>query len=48
MGHEDDFGGVFSPTLQDDLEGFAFNELYEEIEAVVARVCRPCLPELVS
>jgi hypothetical protein len=48
MGNEDDYGGALSETLYEDLMAYAWSELYDEIEAVVARVCRPCSPELLS
>ena len=48
MGHEDDYGGAFSDTFEADASAVAWNELHDEIETVVARVCRPCGEELLS
>jgi len=47
-----DLGKASDWDMADDyeaqLEGFVWNEVYDEVETVIARVCRPCTPELVS
>jgi hypothetical protein len=48
MGSEDDYGGVFSETIFADLNAFAWSEVYDEAEAVAARVCQQCSPPLLS
>ena len=35
-------------TLELELEGYVWSELYDDVEEVIARVCRPCSPEVVS
>jgi hypothetical protein len=46
MGKDSDWP-VIETTFQ-DMEAYAWSELYDEIEAVAARVCRPCEAPLVS
>lgn len=48
MGHEDDYGGAFSDTIFEDLNAFAWSELFDEVEAAAARLCKQCSPELLS
>jgi len=35
-------------TFEQELEGYVWDQLYDDVEAVIARVCRPCTPQLVS
>jgi hypothetical protein len=50
MGIQDDYGDLMSDTdgAYEAMEAYAWSEIYDEAEAVLARVCRPCAPELVS
>jgi hypothetical protein len=45
MGTEGDYGADFGDA-QDAMEGYAWSEIYDEAEAVAARVCRACEEEL--
>lgn len=46
MGYDRDW----PPTVEafDAMDAYAWSEIYDEAEAVAARVCRPCNPPLVS
>jgi hypothetical protein len=35
-------------SLEAELEGYAWNEMYDEVEAVIANVCAPCSQDVVS
>lgn len=46
MGKDSDW--PINDTMFDDMDAYAWSEIYDEAEAVAAQVCRPCAPPLVS